>query len=486
MKVPRKPLLVVLALSLILSLPWVSVQAAEFRAFFYHIHTIYSLDNPGWEPVKPSVAQVMARADRVAGEMGLEASVAITDHRNIDAYFDPGFVPFGVAWPMKGEEWGRSGHAGALNYTGDTPITDYQDADRYERMVEETHARGGIVIANHPRPGDWKTDRRLGVDGIEVWNTLIWGNPNQLGLDWWHHLLAAGERITAVGGSDSHFVFLPIESPMNLVWSESNQPDDVVDGFLGGRLIILAAPGSARVYPTADASGNGEYDDAMTGDVIEIAEPTVVGFRMLVEGADETDTLTLLDRTGVFYSGNVGVGPGWDGDSYTFSREYAETDRDFVRVELRSQNRLPHCIANPIYLVGALAPAGTEGVIQGVVRDKGGALLQGVTVTATPGEFSLDVSAANGTYSILLPNGTYRVTATRSGYLTTTQTDVVVTSDGVTLDFALSPTACGTVPHQAGDRTPAVAWGLVLLLPAGMIWFRLRLAPGRFAPRCRW
>jgi len=475
MKSRRKPMVAVLALALAFFLSWGPARAAEFRAFFYHIHTIYSLDNPGWEPFKPSVAQVISRADQVASGMGLEASVAITDHRTIDASFDPGFVPVGVAWPMKGEEWGGSGHAGALNFTGDTRITEYDGADRYEQMVQETHARGGIVIVNHPRPEDWETDRRLGADAIEVWNTLVWGTKNQLGLDWWHHLLAAGERITAVGGSDSHFVFLPIESPMNLVWCESNHPDDVVDGFVRGRVILLAAPTSARVFPAADGDGDGEYDDAMTGDVLEISGPVSVDFRMRVEGADSTDLLILADRSGPFYEGNVGVGPGWVGDSYSFSVEYTEFDRDFVRAELRNVNRLPHCITNPIYAVGTLAPTGTEGVIQGVVRNKEGSVLQDVTVTAVPGETSTDVTAANGTYSILLPNGTYRVTASRSGYLPSTQLEVVVGSDGVTLDFTLVQTACGTVPCGPGNRAPAVPFGLAFLLPAGMIWIRLRM-----------
>lgn len=461
----------VLGLSLILGLASAQAGAGEFRAFFYHIHTIYSTDNPGWEMFKPSVAQVVSRADWAARSMGLEAGVAITDHNNIDAYFDPGFVPFGVAWPIKGEEWGGAGHAGALNFTGETPITEYNGEDRYERMVEETHSRGGIVIVNHPRSDAWETDRRLGVDGIEVWNTLWWDAKNQKGLEWWQRLLAAGERLTAVAGSDSHFAFLPIEKPMNLVWCESNHPDDLIEGIAGGRVIILGAPVSPGVFPAADVDGDGEYDDAAVGDAIEVAGPLVVHFRVQVQGATSSDTLVLIDKSGTFFTGNVGQGGGWVGDSYFFSREYAEYERDFIRAELRNKNNVPHCITNPIYALGISAPEGTEGTIQGAVRDKSGALLADATVTATPGEFSKDVSGPDGTYSIVLPNGTYRVAASKPGYLTSANPEVVVESGVVTVDFTLSAALCGTVPDSPhGSVGLASVCGTLFLLPLAAIW----------------
>ena len=481
MKGCRKPwLLSVLALLLAFSLPWVPARAGEFRAFINHNHTIYRLDNPGWEDFKPSVAEVISKADQVASGMGMEACVSITDHRTIDAYFDPEFVPIGVAQPMKGEEWGGSGHAGALNFTGDTRITEYSGEDRYEQMVQETHSRGGIVIVNHPRPQDWETDLRLGVDGIEVWNTLVWGPKNELGLDWWQHLLAAGERVTAMGGSDSHFIFLPIESPFNLVWCESNHPDDVVDGILDGRVLILAEPLSARVFPSADVDGDGEYDDAMTGDAVDITGTAVVDFQMRVEGGGPEDVLILMDKTGEFYTGNVGSGSGWSGESYFFSREFSEYENDFVRAELRNQNNVPHCVTNPIYAAGALAPAGTEGVIQGTAHDTGGAVLQDVTVTAVPGEYSLDITGADGTYSILLPNGTYRVTASKTGYLPSTELGVVVESGTVPLDFTLTATTCGTVPRSPAGGTGVPACTLAFLLPLGMIWIHRKLGKRRW------
>ena len=463
------------AVTLAFALTPARTLAGEYRIFFYHVHTIHSTDNPEFEIFKPSVAEVIERADRVAAEMGMEAGVAITDHRTIDAYFDPEFAPVGLARPMKGEEWGGSGHAGALNFAGDSPITEYSGPDRYVQLVEETHSKGGIVIANHPEPGDWETDRRLGIDGIEVWSVTFWDPTDELALEWWQRLLAAGEQVTAVGGSDSHFRFLPIETPSNLVWCESNHPDDMAEGVRDGRLIILAAPGSPRVFLTADVDGDGLYDDAMVGDVITIAGTTTVDFQARVEGAGPTDQLLLADRGGLFFSCEVGSGTGWEGSDYRFSHAFSPTERNFVRAELRNGSDYPHCLGNPIYAVGALAPVETEGEILGTVWDAStGAPLEGVSVEATPGEFSIDTTGSDGTYSIVLPVGTYKVKAMLSGYLPRTHAGVVVEGGEVVLDFELSLSSCGAVPAGRESRGGGLARGLGFIFPVGLVLAYLR------------
>ena len=451
--------------------------AGEYRAFFNHIHTVYSDDNPGWEDFKPSVGEVIAKADLVASGMGLEAAVTITDHDTIAGCLDPEFAPVGVAQPVKGQEWGSDGHGGVLNFTGDTAIPSYAGADRYTLMANEVHARGGVVIANHPRSSlPWKTDRRLGVDAIEIWNVLIWEPSDTLTLAWWQRLLAAGERVTGVGGSDSHFIFTPIESPMNLVWCESNDPDDVMEGVRQGHVIVLQTPVAYTAFPAADTDGDGEYDDAIVGDVISISGPAAIDFQVTVEGAGPTDLLILSDREGAFYSGNVGSDPDWVGGGYYFSRTYDESERDFVRAELRTQNRIPYCLTNPIYVVGDLAPSGTEGEIRGTVRNTSGVAVGGATVTVTPGEYSTDLTEADGTYAIVVPNGTYRVEAKKSGYVTQARTGVMVESAVSQANFSLATSSCGTLPvGPAGGVGSAWSSGFASLLPFGWAWFYSRL-----------
>ena len=349
-----------------------------------------------------------------------------------------------MAWPIKGEEWGGSGHAGAMNFDGDTRITEYSGPDRYAEMVAETHERGGIVVANHPR-GDnaWQTDRRLGIDGIEVFNTIVWSPGNEMTVGWWQRLLAAGEQVTAVGGSDSHFRFLPIETPFNLVWCESNDPDDVIAGIVGGHVIIAVSPGAPRVFLEADTNGDEVFDDAIVGDVLSISGTMSIDFQVRIECGDPSDRLILADGDGVFYDCVIGSGDGWDGDVYRFSRTFPDSSRSFVRAELRNHLNYPQSITNPIYAVGEYAPSGTEGVIVGTVRDVSvGALLEGVEVTVAPGEYSSNLTDADGAFSIILPNGSYEVSARKEGYLPATAVGFIVENDIVEIDFELLPLNC--------------------------------------------
>ncbi|MAE71612.1 MAG: hypothetical protein CME06_14235 [Gemmatimonadetes bacterium] len=102
------------------------------------------------------------------------ASINITDHRTLEACSYPSFEPsFGVI-PICGEEWGSDGHAGLPNMP---PDADSMDGWEIADMVPEARAIGATVIANHPFfSGDpWPEHRlSLGIEGIEVWNSIWW------------------------------------------------------------------------------------------------------------------------------------------------------------------------------------------------------------------------------------------------------------------------------------------------------------------------
>ena len=479
----RLSMITLCSILVLLSLP-TTVLAGEARAVFYHVHTIYSLDNPGWELFKPSVGEVIERADRVVSDMGMEGGVTITDHRTIDACFDPEFVPVGAACPIKGEEWGGGGHAGVLNFTGDTPITEYSGPDRYVELVTEAHERGGIVIANHPRPESWKADRRLGLDGIEIWSTSFWDPLDELAKAWWQRLLVAGEQITAVGASDSHFRFLPIETPVNLVWSESNEPDDLVEGMRQGHLVISASPMMPRVFLAADTDGNGVYDDAIVGDAIMITHDTTIEFQTTVECGEPSLALLLVDSQGTFYTGGVGSDPGWSGDTFRFSHSFSAASRDFVRAELRADFSYPLCITNPVYAVGIDASVETEGGLQGTVTDAAtGSLLQGAFVEMKPGAFSTDTTDGDGAFAIIVPNGTYSVVAKMEGYFPHVRTGISITGETICQNFALSPMSCGTVPVETRRPTMPGLACLSFILPLGIVLIRIRGLRDRTTPR---
>ena len=409
--------------------------AENWRMFFYHVHTIYSDDNPEYWMIKPSIAETIARASKIAIASNTDAAITINDHRTVDGLFDPGFAPFGAAVPIMGEEWGGNGHAGPIGFSGNTPITDGDGPEYYEAMVTETHDRGGIVVVHHSET--WRSDRAHDVDGIEVLNGPIWTDGNYFSLDWWQRLLVAGEQITAVGGSDSHFKVLPIQVPINMVYAPSNSQLDMLDAVESGRVMVLQSPASSRAILTADVNNDGVYDDVMMGDKIAVTQwLQTVAFEVRIEGVETNLTLKLIDRNGVFYEEPIETGPEWNGSTYRFERTFTSLKKNFVRAELVAPLIGPVCVTNPIYAVGTLAPTHTEAELQGTVTFEGVAI-QDAQIEVTPGRDSRATSSADGSYGLILPLGTYTVTVTLPDSSTQVIENVVLEDEDEVLDIVL-------------------------------------------------
>ena len=408
----------------------------NWRMFINHVHTIYSEDNSDLQAIKSTVGGAISNANDIATASNTDAIIAITDHRTVDAIFDPEFVTIGNARPIIGEEWGGDGHAGVIGFSGDTPITAGDGVDDYEAMVAETHERGGLVIVNHPI--EWKSDRALDADAVEVLNGPQWDDRAILALAWWQRLLIAGEQITAVGGTDSHFFMHPIQVPMNLVYAESNSQDDMLTAIKAGRVMLLQSMASSRALLEADLDNDGVYDDAMMGDKFAVAAAKNVSFQVRVEGSAPGYTLKLIDRNGVFYEELIGVGPEWDGSTYQFTRSFSPLEKNFVRAEIDTNSALAGvtCITNPIYAVGTDTPTNTEASLQGVVTSAG-VVIEGASIEAKPGENSVVTSSADGSYRLILPLGTYTVTVTLPDSSSQVIENVVIRDEDLVLDMAL-------------------------------------------------
>ena len=68
-------------------------------------------------------------------------------------------------------------------------------------------ATGGTVSVNHPKPWgpEWEYGEMEGAHAIEVWNGP-WERLNALSVVEWEERLLRGERLVAVGGSDTHVI----------------------------------------------------------------------------------------------------------------------------------------------------------------------------------------------------------------------------------------------------------------------------------------
>lgn len=109
------------------------------------------------------------------------------------------------------------------------------------------------------------------------------------------------------------------------------------------------------------------------------------------------------------------------------------------------------------------APIGDTGTLAGTVTSTAtGSPLPGATVTITGTDVSREVTtAADGTYSILLPAGAYQVAAAAFGYTGATKPATITDGATTTVDFALAPvpsyTISGTVTDGSGHGWPLYA-----------------------------
>jgi hypothetical protein len=130
--------------------------------------------------------------------------------------------------------------------------------ERTTSSVIDDIAAGGLLNSiNHPflKPWDWRDPATAlaNVHFLEVWNDHRWPDNRQatiMALDYWTRLLNAGIRLTAIGGSDFHF--LPgdhrrwpgeyLGMPTTWVYAEQLSGRAVLEGLRRGRAYISIGP----------------------------------------------------------------------------------------------------------------------------------------------------------------------------------------------------------------------------------------------------
>jgi len=258
-----------------------------------HMHTEHS---DGWD----DVATVIALAEYLDSETfvafhpeyadnGLDF-IAITDHRMIDAQFDPDYHSDKVVL-VGGEEFGSAGHAnlfGVHTFVDHDPDHDGVTLADIGAAVSATHAQGAVISPNHPflpqTPFPWDIRDH---DGIEVWNSgwglmspeytdahlLEWeashGAASPLfrramqttgqgasmqALTWYEAQLARGLHVAVLGGSDRHAVLSP-GFPTTWIRTESVDEEGVVAGIADRHTFVARTPASAQVLLTVTVGG---------------------------------------------------------------------------------------------------------------------------------------------------------------------------------------------------------------------------------------
>lgn len=267
--------------------------------------------------------------------------LAVTDHNQFASSESLPRIP-GITL-IPGVEWTHyQGHA---NFTGvdrpyDSPFAANTPEDMRARF-EMARSRGALITINHPFEEccrfllDFNT---LPFDCLEIWNgPMRESNLRAVGL--WQSMLAAGQKIPAVGGSDYHrdSLFQMLGGPTTCVFAMSSGPSDILSALKAGHAYISFAPDGPEL-----SLSSGE---AIMGDTVRWSQEQAV--RIEAAGLKAGDIIRVVTPNG---SDPVFESPG-DG---RYEGTYRVDGPGFARVEiLRSFlpgiPMLPALISNPIY-----------------------------------------------------------------------------------------------------------------------------------------
>lgn len=251
------------------------VDTTGFVAADTHIHTV-TFSGHGDATIEERMVTLAAE--------GVELAIA-TDHNHQTDY-----TPYQARLKLSehftsvtgNEVTTKNGHFNSFPLPAAGALPDHNESD-WVKLVNDIRAKGArVVILNHPHwpeiarspfgkfglnraSGERATGGPFQFDAMELVNSCT-DKPDPLYiLHDWFALLNHGERITAVGSSDSHTVLDPVGQGRTYVRSRTDDParinvDEACDAFLAGDTSI-----SLGIF--ADVKVNGSFHMGQTAGV---------------------------------------------------------------------------------------------------------------------------------------------------------------------------------------------------------------------------
>jgi hypothetical protein len=247
---------------------------------------------------------------RLARSEGLDF-LAITDHNTIDSFGKFGddsdlLVIPGLEVTLAEGHWNVFGIEGQPDWLADVCVWNrllslrdltYSITDLMRRIAE----LGMLNSINHPllRPWEWqdKTTQLQYLHCLEIWNDPDWPDnavANPAAVQMWTRWLNAGHRITAIGGSDFHFLAGEVQGypgerpgrPTTYVYAHELSSKAILEALRHGRVYISMGPQvSLDVFCTGQQGGIGTDFGEVHGKL---------HFEITVEGAPEGAHASLI------------------------------------------------------------------------------------------------------------------------------------------------------------------------------------------------
>ncbi|RLC59080.1 MAG: hypothetical protein DRI30_01435 [Chloroflexi bacterium] len=286
-------------------------------------------------------------------ELGLDF-LAVTDHNTNTHHEDLAALSDLPIILIPGEEvttyWGHANTWGLREWV------EYRCADQgsmaaVQRFIAE---KGGLFSINHPKcvGPPWLFNGWEGFQSMEVWQAM-WRFYNWESLERWDNLLQRGERVVAVGGSDTHSI-PPAEprhphglaEPTTWVYADEASEAGVLAAIRAGHAFVTDSPerGSSLVI-SADENGDGRYEKMMGDEV----GGGVVRFRVQVSGGFERRLWLIADGE------PFDIIP-LETNEATLDFSLDVSGRRYVRAELRGRRGRPErgevvwAMTNPIWV----------------------------------------------------------------------------------------------------------------------------------------
>ncbi len=309
-----------------------------------HAHTVHS-----------DGLNTMTELAACARDRGLDF-LAVTDHNTISHHAEMARLGDAGILLVPGQE--VTTYAGHANVWGLREWLDFrcQDAETVRRVMEYARSKGALFSINHPKSvgPPWEfTD--VGAPCMEVWQAP-WRWYNWESLDRWEGMLNNGERVVAVGGSDTHSV--PPARPQHphgpgepTTWVHVQGPlseEGVLRAIGQGHVFISEDPGGPFLTLSADADGDGRFEHMM-GDGVEVTAGSQVTVRVEYRGLTGKKIRLLRGRDLI----EEVVA---DTEDVTRDLPLVVSEPDYLRAEVRGFRGRPergevvHAMTNPLYL----------------------------------------------------------------------------------------------------------------------------------------